>query len=88
MASWSLGPIVTLLYSISSFHRSHVKPIIIVIVTISFLIFGLDIFGSNNEINNNEGIAYAHIFTDIENVVTKNVDAGRLSTVSSRIVSK
>jgi hypothetical protein len=73
MASWSLGTIVNLLYSFSS-RRSHVKPIIIVIVTISFLIFGLDIFGSNNEINNNEGIAYAHIFTDTENAVTKNVD--------------
>jgi hypothetical protein len=73
MASWSLGTIVNLLYSFSS-RQSHVKPIIIVIVTISFLIFGLDIFGSNNEINNNEGIAYAHIFTDTENAVTKNVD--------------
>jgi hypothetical protein len=73
MASWSLGTIVNLLYSFSS-RQSHVKPIIIVIVTISFLIFGLDIFGSNNEINNNEGIAYAHIFTDTENAVTKNID--------------
>jgi hypothetical protein len=70
MASWSLGTIVNLLYSFSS-RQSHVKPIII---TISFLIFGLDIFGSNNEINNNEGIAYAHIFTDTENAVTKNID--------------
>ena len=75
MAPWSLGPIVTLLYSISSSRRAHLKPIIIVIVTIFFLIFGLDIFGSNNEINNNEGIAYAHIFTDTENAVTKNVDS-------------
>ena len=73
MVSWSLGTIVTLLYSFSS-RRSHVKPIIIVIVIISFLIFSLDIFGSNNEVNNNEGIAYAHIFTDTENAVTKNVD--------------
>lgn len=74
MPLWSLDTIVTLLYSFSS-RRSHVKPIIIVIVTISFLIFDLDIFGSNKEINNNEGIAYAHIFTDTENAVTKNVDA-------------
>lgn len=73
MASWSLGTIVNLLYSFSS-RRSHVALIFIVIVTISFLIFDLDIFSSNNETNNNEGIAYAHIFSDTENAVTKNVD--------------
>ena len=43
-----------------------------IIVVISFVVFSLQ--NSNIFNNMSKGIAYAHIFTDTENAVTKNVD--------------
>jgi len=47
----------------------------IAIIAISIFTFDLNntIFSSNN----NNGIAYAHIFSDTENAVTRNIDGGR-----------
>ncbi|MDQ3840546.1 MAG: hypothetical protein M3297_14910 [Thermoproteota archaeon] len=72
MAFRSLHAILSLLYSLS-YRRFHVAALSIVIVTVSVFTFDLNntiIIGNNN----NKGIAYAHIFSDTENAVTKNVD--------------
>jgi hypothetical protein len=72
MAFRSLHAILSLLYSLS-YRRFRVAALSIVIVTVSVFTFDLNntiIIGNNN----NKGIAYAHIFSDTENAVTKNVD--------------
>jgi hypothetical protein len=74
MASWNLLTIFNLQYSLFSC-QFHVAAILIAIITISFLGFDLNntIIISNND-TIDRGIAYAHIFNDTENAVTKNVD--------------
>ena len=74
MASWNLRTIFNLQYSLFSC-QFHVAAILIAIITISFLGFDLNntIIISNND-TIDRGIAYAHIFNDTENAVTKNVD--------------
>ena len=74
MASWSLHTIFSLLYSLYSC-RFHVITLSIAIIAISIFTFDL-----NNTViinDNNKGIAFAHIFSDTENAVTRNIDGGR-----------
>jgi hypothetical protein len=74
MSPWNSCTIFDLVYSSWSF-RFHAASIFITIITISILLFDLNntIIISNND-TINEGIAYAHIFSDTENAVIKNVD--------------
>jgi hypothetical protein len=56
-------------------HSIHIIIVVFAIVTFSFLTFDLQnaiIFSTSG--TTNDGIAYAHIFSDTENSVTKNVD--------------
>src|SRR5262245_37146301 len=56
-------------------HSIHIIVITIGIVTFSFLTFDLqNAIISSTSHTRNDGIAYAHIFSDTENSVTKNVD--------------
>ncbi|HEX2305897.1 MAG TPA: hypothetical protein VHH33_06385, partial [Nitrososphaeraceae archaeon] len=73
MVSWCSDTSCSFLYYFS-YHGIHIISIVIVIITVSFLIFDLQhaIVSSSNIRNN--GIAYAHIFSDTENSITKNVD--------------
>ena len=58
-------------------HRCiHTIVIAIGIITFSFLTFDLqNAIISSTSGTTNDGIAYAHIFSDTENSVTKNVDS-------------
>jgi hypothetical protein len=71
MAFPGLQKIFSLSYSLSSC-RSHEVAIFVTIITISVLAFDLNNTITSN--NNNKGIAYAHIFSDTENAVTKDID--------------
>jgi hypothetical protein len=56
-------------------HSIHIIVIAIGIITFSFLTFDLqNAIISSTRGTTNDGIAYAHIFSDTENSVTKNVD--------------
>jgi hypothetical protein len=56
-------------------HSIHILVIAIGIITVSFLISDLQhAIISSTSGTANDGIAYAHIFSDTENSVTKNVD--------------
>jgi hypothetical protein len=56
-------------------HSIHIIIVVFAIVTFSFLMFDLqNAIISSTSGNANDGIAYAHIFSDTENSVTKNVD--------------
>ncbi len=73
MVPWCSDTSCIFLYYLS-YHGIHIISIVIVIITVSFLIFDLQhAIISNSNIRNN-GIAYAHIFSDTENSITKNVD--------------
>jgi hypothetical protein len=68
-------------YTCSSFpyfltqHSIHIIVVVFAIVTFSFLIFDLQhAIISSTSGTTKDGIAYAHIFSDTENSVTKNVD--------------
>lgn len=62
-------------WSLNSYSGSfHIVAILIMIITVSFLIFDLHNTTINNNTNNKGKFAYAHIFSDTENAVTKNVD--------------
>ena len=58
-----------------TYHSIHILIIVFAIITVLFLMFDLQyaIISSTSGITN-DGIAYAHIFSDTENSVTKNVD--------------
>jgi hypothetical protein len=74
MVPWCSDTSCSFLYYLS-YHGIHIISIVIVIITVSFLIFDLQhaIVSKNSNIRN-DGIAYAHIFSDTENSITKNVD--------------
>jgi hypothetical protein len=73
MIPWYSDTSCSFLYYLS-YHGIHIVSIVIVIITVSLLIFDLQhTIVSNSNIRNN-GIAYAHIFSDTENSITKNVD--------------
>ena len=56
-------------------HSIHIIIIVFAIVTFSFLTFELqNAIISSTSGTRNDGIVYAHIFSDTENSVTKNVD--------------
>jgi hypothetical protein len=56
-------------------HSIHIIIVVFAIVTFSFLMFDLqNVIISSTGGNANDGIAYAHVFSDTENSVTKNVD--------------
>lgn len=58
-----------------TYHGTHIIFIAIGIISVSFLISDLQYaIISNTSGTTNDGIAYAHIFSDTENSVTKNVD--------------
>jgi hypothetical protein len=61
-------------YSLA-YHDIHKIAIVIAIITVSFLMFDLQyaIISSTSGARN-DGTAYAHIFSDTENSITKNVD--------------
>jgi hypothetical protein len=75
MAPRNLCTLFNFLYA-SYFYGIHREYIFVAIITISFLVINLDnnIIPSSDNTANNKGIAYAHIFSDTENAVTKNVD--------------
>jgi hypothetical protein len=58
-----------------TYHGIHIISIVIAVITVSFLIFDLQhaIVSKDSNIRN-DGIAFAHIFSDTENSITKNVD--------------
>ena len=66
----ALHTIFGLLYSLCSC-RFHLTTLSVTIIAISVLTFDLT---NTIIISNNKGVAYAHIFSDTENAVTKNVD--------------
>ena len=68
MVPWCSDTSCSILYYLS-YHGIHIISIVIVIITVSFLIFDLQY-----TIVSNSNIAYAHIFSDTENSITKNVD--------------
>lgn len=58
-----------------TYHSIHIIVIVFAISTVSFLMFDLQYaIKSSTGGTTNDGIAYAHIFSDTENSVTKNVD--------------
>src|ERR671924_460863 len=58
-----------------TYHGIHIIVIAIGIISVSYLIFDLQhTIISSTSGTTNDGIAYAHIFSDTENSVTKNVD--------------
>ena len=61
-------------YSLA-YHDIHKIAIVIAIITVSFLMFDLQyaIISSTSGARN-DGTAYAHIFSDTENSITKKVD--------------
>ena len=74
MAFQSFHTVLRFLYSLSHC-RLQLAALSIVIIIFSIFTFDLNstiVIGNNN----NKGIAYAHIFTDTENAMTKNVDGG------------
>jgi hypothetical protein len=72
MIAYHIPTISDMLCSVCS-SRFH---IVFIIFMISILLFHLDntITVNNNNIDYNRGIVYAHIFSDAENSVTKNVE--------------
>ena len=71
MILWNIRTVVDILYSLySSQFRSA-----IIIFMISILVFSLDNIITMDNNKNNKNIAYAHIFNDTENAVTKDVDS-------------
>jgi hypothetical protein len=59
-----------------TYHTIHIIVIVFAIIMVSFLIFDLQyvIISSTSGTTNDGGIVYAHIFSDTENSITKNVD--------------
>jgi hypothetical protein len=74
MSSWGLHTIFSLLYCLCScgFHMA-----VLSIAIIAVFIFTFDLNNTIFSSNNNNSIAYAHIFSDTENAVTRNIDGGR-----------
>jgi hypothetical protein len=61
-------------YSLT-YHGIHIVVVVIAIITFSFLIFDLQYaIVTNIRSVRNDGIAYAHIFSDAENSIIKKVD--------------
>jgi hypothetical protein len=58
-----------------TYHSIHIIVIIFAIISVSFLMFDLQYaIISSTSGTTSKGIAYAHIFSDSENSITKNVD--------------
>ena len=74
MFRWYSDTCSSFLYFLTH-HSIHIIVIAIGIITFSFLTFDLqNAIISSTRGTTNDGIAYAHIFSDTENSVTKNVD--------------